>query len=331
MTKPVRWGVLGAAKFAREHMAPAIHAAEGAQLAALATSDPAKADGFRAFCPDLQVHGSYDALLADPSIDAVYIPLPNHLHVDWTLKALAAGKHVLTEKPIALQAEEIDQIIAARDGSGLLAAEAYMIVHHPQWQRAKDWLEAGEIGQLRHVDAAFSYNNASEPGNIRNRPDTGGGSLRDIGVYTLGSMRFVTGAEPVDVAARVIMEAGVEVFADVTAMMHGPTGRFTYRSMTSMRLANRQEVVFQGDKGMIRVGSAPFNANVHDVAEVELHLPGQRVITDRFPTANHYKLQVEAFCRSVRTGAAYPCPLEFVRGTQVMMDKVRACAVEITL
>ncbi|MFN7223634.1 MAG: Gfo/Idh/MocA family protein [Paracoccaceae bacterium] len=329
--KPVRWGVLGAAKFAREHMAPAIHAAEGAELAALATSDPAKAEGFRAFCPGLQLHSSYDALLADPTIEAVYVPLPNHLHVEWTLKALAAGKHVLTEKPMALRAEDIDQIIAARDASGLLAAEAYMIVHHPQWGRAKEWLDAGEIGQLRHVDAAFSYNNAAEPGNIRNRPDTGGGSLRDIGVYTLGSMRFVTGAEPVDVAARVIMEAGVEVFAHVTAMMQGPTGRFTYGSMTSMRLSNRQEVVFQGDKGMIRVGSAPFNANVHDVAEVELHLPGQRVITDRFPTANHYKLQVEAFGRSIRTGAAYPCPLEFVRGTQAMMDLALDSAVEVSL
>ncbi|MFN3844772.1 MAG: Gfo/Idh/MocA family protein [Paracoccaceae bacterium] len=329
--KPVRWGVLGAAKFAREHMAPAIHAAEGAELTALATSNPAKAEGFRAFCPALQVHTSYDALLADPTIDAVYVPLPNHLHVEWTLKALAAGKHVLTEKPIALRADDIDRIITARDASGLLAAEAFMIVHHPQWGRAKEWLGAGEIGQLRHVDAAFSYNNAAEPGNIRNRPDTGGGSLRDIGVYTLGSMRFVTGAEPVDVAARVIMEAEVEVFAHVTAMMQGPTGRFTYGSMTSMRLSNRQEVVFQGDNGMIRVGSAPFNANVHDVAEVELHQPGQRVITDRFPAANHYKLQVEAFGRSIRTGAAYPCPLEFVRGTQAMMDRALDAAVEVSL
>ncbi|MCU0899142.1 MAG: Gfo/Idh/MocA family oxidoreductase [Cypionkella sp.] len=329
--KPVRWGVLGAAKFARDHMAPAIHAAEGAELAALATSDPAKAEGFRAFCPGLAVHDSYQALLADPTIDAVYVPLPNHLHVEWTLKALAAGKHVLTEKPIALRADQIDSLIAARDASGLLAAEAFMIVHHPQWHRAKAWLEAGEIGQLRHVDAAFSYNNAAEPGNIRNRPDTGGGSLRDIGVYTIGSMRFVTGAEPEDVAARVIMEAGVEVFADLTAVMQGASGRFTYRSMTSMRLANRQEVVFQGDKGMIRVGSAPFNANVHDVAAVELHLPGQRVITDRFPTANHYKLQVEAFGRTIRTGAAYPCPLEFVRGTQAMMDAALDGAKEISL
>ena len=328
--KPVRWGILGASKFARDFMARAIHAAEGAQLVALATSDPARAEGFAAFCPGLRVHGSYDALLADADIDAVYIPLPNHLHVEWTLKALAAGKHVLTEKPIAMSASEIDQIIAARDATGLLAAEAYMIVHHPQWQRAKQWLEAGEIGQLRHVDAQFSFN-LTDSENIRNRPETGGGSLRDIGVYTFGSARFVTSSEPVDISARLIIDNGIDSFAQVAGIMDGPHGRFTYGSMTSMRLYNRQVVTFQGVRGMIRLEGGPFNANVNDLAEVELHQDGNRVITDRFPTANHYVLQVEAFGRSVREGAAYPCPLEFVKGTQAMMDIVYKVGVEITL
>jgi len=328
--KPVRWGILGAANFAKEHMAPAIHAAKGAELAALATSSAEKAAGFQAFCPGLTVHSSYESLLADPSIEAVYIPLPNHMHLEWTLKALAAGKHVLTEKPIALHADEIDQIIAARDASGLLAAEAYMIVHHPQWQRAKEWLEAGEIGTLRHVDAAFSFH-LTDMDNIRNRPDAGGGSLRDIGVYTFGSARFVTSSEPVDISARLIMDNGIDSFAQVAGIMDGPHGRFTYGSMTSMRLYNRQVVTFQGDKGMIRVEGGPFNANVNDLAKVELHQNGNRVITDRFPTANHYVLQVEAFGRSVRDGVAYPCPLEFVRGTQAMMDTVYKVGVEITL
>ncbi|WP_128514019.1 Gfo/Idh/MocA family protein [Tabrizicola thermarum] len=326
--KPVRWGVLGAANFAREHMAPAIHAAEGAELVALATSDPAKAAGFRAFCPGLTVHPTYEALLADPGVDAVYIPLPNHLHVEWTLKALAAGKHVLTEKPIALRAEEIDRIIAARDASGLLAAEAYMIVHHPQWQRAKEWFEAGEIGDLVHADVSFSFN-LTDLGNIRMKPETGGGSLRDIGVYTFGCARFVTGAEPVDLSARIAWANGVDVFAQVAATMEGPRGRFTYGSMTSMRMYNRQVATFQGTKGMIRLEGGPFNANVNDLAEVELHQNGNRVTVERFPTANHYRLQVEAFSRSVRTGAAYPCPLEFVRGTQAMMDRAYEVAVAI--
>jgi predicted dehydrogenase len=326
----VRWGILGAANFAKEQMAPAIHAAKGAELYALATSSPDKAKGFSAFCPGLKVHSTYDALLADPAIDAVYIPLPNHLHVEWTLKALAAGKHVLTEKPIAMKAAEIDQIIAARDASGLLAAEAYMIVHHPQWQLARKWLEAGEIGRLRHVDAAFSFC-LEDMTNIRNRPDAGGGSLRDIGVYTFGSARFVTGSEPVDIAARLILDNGVDSFAQVSGIMDGPHGRFTYSSMTSMRLYNRQTVVFQGDKGMIRLDGGPFNANYNDIAEIELHQNGNRVTTERFPTANHYVLQVEAFGRSIREGAVYPCPLEFVKGTQAMMDTVYNVGVEISL
>lgn len=326
--KPVRWGVLGAANFARQHMAPAIHAAEGAELAALATSDPAKAAGFQAFCPGLTVHSTYEALLADPTIDAIYIPLPNHMHVEWTLKTLAAGKHVLTEKPIAMKAREIDQIIAARDRTKLLAAEAYMIVHHPQWQRAKEWFEAGEIGDLVHADVAFSFN-LTDGGNIRNKPETGGGSLRDIGVYTFGCTRFVTGAEPVDLSARIHRENGIDAFAQVAGVMEGPGGRFTYGSMTSMRMYNRQVATFQGTRGMIRLEGGPFNANVNDLSEVELHQNGNRVTVERFPTVNQYKLQVEAFNRTVRDGVAYPCPLEFVRGTQAMIDRVYDVAVDI--
>jgi predicted dehydrogenase len=139
----------------------------------------------------LRVHDSYEALLADPGIDAVYIPLPNHLHVEWTLRAIAAGKHVLTEKPVAMAAAEIDRLIAARDASGLQVAEAYMIVHHPQWQRARALLAEGAIGTLRHVDGAFSYDNRTDPGNIRNRPETGGG-----GIPTSGSIPMARPALP---------------------------------------------------------------------------------------------------------------------------------------
>lgn len=328
---PVRWGILGASKFAREHMAPAIHMARGGSLAALATAWSDKANDFRDFCPDLRVHATYDALLADPAIDAVYIPLPNHLHVMWTLKALAAGKHVLTEKPIAMHAREIDQIIIARDNAKRLAAEAYMIVFHPQWVRARELVQSGAIGRVLHVDTAFSYDNREDTQNIRNRQDTGGGGIRDIGVYTYGSVRFVTGAEPNDLQARVMRENGVDTWAQVTGTMNGPGGRFTYAAMTSMRLFPRQEVTFQGDKGMIRVAHAPFNANVHDMARLEVHLPGQVMREERFPRANQYVLQVEAFNRSVREGVPYPCPLEFVRGTQAMIDRVFNVGIETSI
>ena len=327
----VKWGVLGAAKFAREHMAPAIHAAKGAELYALATHSVEKAAPFMEFAPGLKLHDTYDALLADPEVEAIYIPLPNHLHVVWTLKALAAGKHVLTEKPIAMHAREVDQIIHARDAAKKLAAEAYMIVFHPQWQRAKQLVEEGAIGKVTHVDAAFSYDNRSDLTNIRNRADAGGGGIRDIGVYTYGSVRFVTGAEPVELQSKIRRENGVDVWAQVTSVMGGPLGRFTYSAMTSMRLFNRQEVVFQGDKGMIRVANGPFNAGVHDQAQLELHQPGNKLTIERFPGVNQYKLQVEAFSKSVREGVPYPCPLEFVRGTQAMIDRVFQMESTVTL
>lgn len=328
--KPVKWGVLGAANFAREHMARAIHAAEGAELYALATSDPEKAKGFKVFCPGLKVHSSYEALLSDPEVEAVYIPLPNHLHIEWSLKALAAGKHVLCEKPIALRAGEIDALIAARDRTGLFATEAFMIVQHPQWQRAKEWLAAGEIGQLRHVDAQFSFCLA-DTGNIRNRPETGGGSLPDIGVYTFGSARWVTGAEPVNLRSQIRRENGVEVFAQVAGVMEGNGHRFSYASMTSMRLYNRQVVTFQGDKGMIRLEGGPFNANVNDLAEVELHRGGNAVLVERFPGVNQYILQVQAFGRHIRDGAPYAWTLEDAKGSQAMIDMAYDHAEEFAL
>ncbi|SFR43454.1 Predicted dehydrogenase [Yoonia tamlensis] len=315
----LRWGVLGAANFALNHMAPAIHAARGAELAALATSNPAKAVPFQAFAPGLKVHDSYDALLADPAIDAVYIPLPNHLHVEWTIKALQAGKHVLCEKPIALSDADFDALIAARDKSGKLAAEAFMIVHHPQFQRARELVQGGAIGALRHVDAVFSYYN-DDAGNIRNQANAGGGGLRDIGVYTFGAARFVTGAEPLAVPyANLRLENDVDVFAQVAADFP----EFTYAAIVSMRLFNRQQVVFHGEKGLLQM-TCPFNAGVFDQASLRLETTAGTVTIERFPAVNHYVQQVENFGNCVESGAKYPCPLEFSRGTQKMMDMVFA-------
>ncbi|WP_170557890.1 Gfo/Idh/MocA family protein [Ruegeria atlantica] len=324
MQQPVQWGVLGAAKFARQYMAPAIHAAEGARLAGLATSDMAKAEPFQQFCPDLTTYGSYDALLADPKIDAVYIPLPNHLHVEWSLKALDAGKHVLCEKPITMSTPEFDTLIEKRDQTGLLAAEAYMIVHHPQWQFVRKLIADGAIGKLVHVTGAFSFDNRADTGNIRNRAETGGGGLRDIGVYVIGSARFATGQEPVSVQSAIRWEDGIDAFTEIRAQFPD----FTYSSYVSIRMHPHQEMVFHGEGGVIRL-TAPFNARVFGEARVELHRPGLEVQVTRFPGDDHYKLQVEAFCRSVRDGADYPCPLEFSKGTQAMIDRVFEGAVAL--
>lgn len=321
MSDHVNWGILGGANFAANYMGPAIHAAKGARLAGLATSSAEKAARFTSFAPDCRVYGSYDALLAAPEIEAVYIPLPNHMHVDWSLKAIEAGKHVLCEKPMTMQAGEFAPLIAARDRSGLHVAEAFMIVHHPQFHRAQMLLESGAIGTLRHVDAVFSYYN-DDPANIRNQAATGGGGLPDIGVYTFGSVRFVSGQEPQKVPfAHIELEAGVDTFVQMAATFPG----FTYNAIVSMRAFPRQEVVFHGDQGVMRM-TCPFNSNVYDQAEIRLEGADKTVMVDRFPGVDQYVLQVEAFCNTVRTGADYACPLEFSRGTQAMIDMTLAAA-----
>lgn len=319
--RSLRWGILGASKFAREHMGPAIHAAERAELVALATQSAEKFSAFQAFCPGLRHVPTYEALLADPEVDAVYIPLPNHMHVEWTQKAVAAGKHVLCEKPVAMRAEEIDDLIALRDRAAVHVAEAYMIVHHPQWQFVREKLRTGAIGTLRHISGKFSFDNRADSMNIRNRPETGGGALRDIGVYIFGAARFVTGLEADQISARVTWENGVDVLADVQASF----GEALYAAYVSTRMQPFQEMCFHGEKGVIRM-TAPFNARVSGEARVEIHQAGHvgggSVTVQRFPVDDHYKLQVEAFGRTVLEGAAYPCPLEFSHGTQVMIDRV---------
>ncbi len=317
--KTLNWGIIGASKFACEQMGPAIHAAQGARLAGLATSSPQKAEPFKAFAPDIKVYSDYSALLDDPGIDAVYIPLPNHLHVEWTLKALEAGKHVLCEKPMTMQASEFDRLIAARDAAGLLAAEAFMIVHHPQMIRARDIIASGAIGRVRHVGATFSFYNG-DLDDIRNKPQAGGGGLPDIGIYTFGSVRFLTGQEPLSIPyAKIDYENGVDVFAQVAAAFDG----FDYSATVSMRMFPRQEIVVHGEKGVLCL-SCPFNPTVHSQAELHLETENNMITTERFPGTNHYILQVEAFGRTVTTGEAYLCPLEFSKGTQAMIDMAYA-------
>ncbi|PIV76020.1 MAG: oxidoreductase [Rhodobacteraceae bacterium CG17_big_fil_post_rev_8_21_14_2_50_65_11] len=320
MTDPIHWGVLGAANFARKTMAPAIHNASGAVLAALATSTPAKADPFRALQPDLAVHDSYEALLADPGIEAVYIPLPNALHVEWAEKAARAGKHVLCEKPIGLSLADIDRLIALRDETGLLIAEAYMIPHHPQWQMAREMVQGGAIGDLLHIEGYFTFR-LQDDGNIRLDPALGGGVTRDIGVYTLGSARLVTGQEPANVVSRFGWQGGVDVSARIWADFGGATCSI-YMSMAA---PNRQVMTFHGREGFVEL-VAPFNPVTHREASLRLvRADGEERLT-RFPNARQYVAQVEAFGRTLREGADYPVPLEFSRGTQAALEAAFAGA-----
>ncbi|PWE29066.1 oxidoreductase [Pararhodobacter marinus] len=314
----MRWGILGAAKIARTALMPALNAARGAEFAALATSTPRKAQAFTGVTPHLRVHDSYETLLADPDIDAVYIPLPNHLHVDWSLRALAAGKHVLCEKPVALEAPEIDRLIAARDASGLLCAETFMVCHHPQWHRVRQLLADGAIGVLRQVEAAFSFHN-DDPANIRNRPETGGGALYDIGVYPCIATRFATGREPGEIRAALEVENGV----DTTARVWADFGDFSLSFYCSTRMAPHQRIAFHGTEGVIEL-RAPFNAGVAAAAEVVVRRGYDETRIERFEPVDQYRLMVEAFERSALDGVPFDCPLEVSRGNAAMIDAIRA-------
>lgn len=321
MKKPVNWAILGAGKFAREQMGPAIHAASGAQLVALGTSSPEKAEPFKAFAPGLRVHSSYDAVLADADVDVVYIPLPNHLHIEWAMKALRAGKHVLVEKPAGLTAEEIAPLIALRDETGLQASEAFMIAHHPQWHRVRHLLADGAIGQLMHVDGLFTYNNP-DLSNVRFDAAKGGGVLPDIGVYTIGSTRFATGQEPVEIThADIDYLNGVDVMARVSARFDG----FTAHWVTAMNVHLTQTMTFMGSEGRIVV-SAPFNAGSYGEARVELAQADGSMRVERWPEVRQYVKQVEAFGAAVHGESAFAWTLEEAQSTQRVIDAAYAVA-----
>jgi len=319
MTKTVKWAILGAGKFAREQMGPAIHAASGAELAALGTSSHEKAAPFLAFAPNLKVYSSYDDVLADDTIDVIYIPLPNHLHIEWASKALRAGKHVLVEKPVGLTAAQIDPLMALRDETGLMCCEAYMIAHHPQWHRVRHLLADGAIGTLMHVDGIFTYNNPDHS-NVRFDAAKGGGSLPDIGVYTIGATRFATAQEPVAITATDIDYInGVDVAARVSARFDG----FTAHWITAMNTHATQSMTFLGTEGRIRL-SAPFNAGSYGEAQVEIVQADGSARIESWPQEQQYVTQVEAFNASVRDGVPYVWSLEDAKATQAVIDAVYA-------
>jgi len=228
---------------------------------------------------------------------------------------------VLCEKPVGMDVAEVDALIAARDASGRLAAEAFMIPHHPQWGRARTLIADGALGEIVHVSATFSFDNRLDVQNIRNRAETGGGGLRDIGVYTIGGPRFALGLEPANWTARITRENGVDVHVEAQADL-GPA-RLDFR--TSMRAAPWQEVLFHGTAGVLRL-NVPFNADVFGAPRLELRRSAGETIVESFPGARQYVDQVEAFGETMRSGAPYLVPLEFSRGTQAAIDAIFAAA-----
>ncbi|RDL49262.1 Glucose--fructose oxidoreductase [Ensifer sp. M14] len=314
-----RFGILSTAKIGRDLVVPAIQDAENCVVSAVASRDLAKARAMADRFSAPHAFGSYEEMLASDTIDAVYIPLPTSQHVEWTIKAANAGKHVLCEKPIALRASEIDQLIAARDRNRVLIAEAFMVTYSPVWRKVRSLIEEGAIGRLRHVQGAFTYFNR-DPGNMRNIPELGGGGLPDIGVYPTITTRFVTGKEPLRVQAST--DRDPEFGTDIYSSVRADFGDFELSFYISTQLAARQVMVFHGDKGFIEVKS-PFNADRYGREEVELtnqnHAQSQLF---RFQDARQYKLQAEAFARAATGEQEEVVTLENSRLNQKLIDAI---------
>ncbi|MEQ8296101.1 MAG: Gfo/Idh/MocA family oxidoreductase [Nitratireductor sp.] len=297
-----RWGILSTAKIARDHLLPAMQDAENGVVTAIASRDLARARAVADRFGVPHAFGSYEDLLASPDVDGVYIPLPSAQHVEWAIRAADAGKHVLVEKPLALEAGDISRVIAARERNRVVVSEAFMVVYHPQWQKVRDLVREGGIGRLRHVQGAFSYFNV-DPDNMRNKPELGGGALPDIGVYPTVTTRFVTGEEPRRVQAAVARDT--RFATDIYASVKADFGGFELSFYCSTQMALRQSMVFHGDRGFIEV-HAPFNAGDYDHHRVELHDQTHTEATVwRFPAARQYRLEVETFARAA-TGEDVP-------------------------
>ena len=294
-----RWGVMSTAKIGREQVVPAIVKAQNGVLAAVASRDLAKAEAMAARFGAPHAFGSYEAMLGSEAVDGVYIPLITSEHVRWALESVKAGKHVLVEKPLAMHADEIVPLVEAASGTGLIVSEAFMVTYHPQWHKVKALVAEGAIGRLRMVQGAFSYNNAADPGNMRNHKSQGGGALPDIGVYPTVTTRFVTGKEPQRVSASVEY-GGNDV--DVFSSIRQDYGTFELSFYCSMRLGLRQVMVFHGDEGFIEV-RAPFNAGGYGLAEVALvNQSRDHEQLFRFAGVDQYQLMVEAFADAAAGG-----------------------------
>lgn len=255
--KRIAWGVLSTAKIGTQKVIPAMLNGKRGAIAAVASRDLERARETAAKFNLPRAYGSYEELLADPDIDAIYNPLPNHLHVPWTIKALEAGKHVLCEKPIGLTAREAEALIEARDRSGKLVLEAFMVRHHPQWLLTRSLVQTGRIGEPRAVLVTFSYHNP-DPTNVRNQVDIGGGALYDIGCYAVVAARFLFGAEPHRVVSLIDRDPVMRVDRMSSGLVDFSGGRQLV-FICSTQLMRYQRVHVSGTIGRIEI-EIPFNA-----------------------------------------------------------------------
>jgi len=307
--KKVVWGVISTAKIGRDRVLPGMMKSPLLEIRAIASRDEARARQTAAALGIAKACGSYEALLADPAIEAIYNPLPNHLHVPLTLQAAAAGKHVLCEKPIALTAAEAMQLRAA--AGKVLIAEAFMVRFHPQWLRARELVREGRIGTLRAVQMFFGYNNV-DPANVRNRADIGGGGLYDIGCYAIVAGRFFLEAEPSRGIALVDRDPAFGTDRLTSALVEFGAGcRLDFT--VSTQIAPHQRLQLCGTKGRIEI-PIPVNAPQGAATRISIDdcssLEGTGIVTETLPASDQYMLQGESFSRAVRGEIALPYGVE---------------------
>jgi predicted dehydrogenase len=316
----LRWGVLGVAKIATKKVIPAMQLGQLSEVVAIASRDLKKAQLAAADLGIPHAYGSYEELLADPAIEAVYNPLPNHLHVLWSVKAAEAGKHVLCEKPIALTVEETRQLIAVRDRTGVRMGEAFMVRSHPQWIRARELVVNGAIGKLLAVVSTFSYFNR-DPANIRNILELGGGGLMDIGCYPIQISRFLFGREPERVSGMFERDPDTGIDRLTSGMLDFGTGQAVFTCSTQMVPYQRVQIL--GTQGRIEI-EIPFNAPPDQPCRIFIDtgadLSGGGLRTEQFSVCDQYTLQGDEFSRAIREGTEVPTPLEDSLGNMTVIE-----------
>ncbi len=311
MPSKVKWGILSAANIATRHVIPAMQQCEWAEVTAIASRSIEKAKNVAAQFSIPKAYGSYEELLADREVEAIYNPLPNHLHVEWSIRAASHIKHVLCEKPIGRNAAEARRLLEARDEYGVKIGEAFMVRTHPQWLRTRELVRAGRIGKLRSASGFFSYFN-TDPANPRNIADYGGGALMDIGCYPVKTSRFVFGDEPERVFACIERDPSFKTDRLTSAILEFPTGQCIFTSST--QLVAYQKMQFFGTEGRIDM-EIPFNAPTDKPARIfidngkELYAGGS-AITESFPVCNQYTIQGDLFSQAIRENKEVPNPLE---------------------
>jgi predicted dehydrogenase len=318
----VKWGILGASRFALKRMLPSLAKCREVEVVAIASRSIDKARVAARDHGIPRVYGSYEDLLRDPEIEVVYNPLPNHLHVPWSIRAAEAGKHVLCEKPIARTAAEAAELLAARDRTGVLIQEAVMVRVHPRWLAVREMIRQGRIGELKAVHGFFSYD-IDDPSNVRNQADIGGGGLLDIGFYPITIARFCFDQEPLRVIGAIERDPRLGIDRLTSAILEFPSGRAVFTCAT--QLVPYQEINIFGTRGRLFL-EWPFNVPMDRPTRLLVDPDGSpgaappEALT--FDTADQYTVQGDLFSRAVRRGGPVPVPLEDAVANMRVIDAI---------